>query len=239
MDPVSGAVTGVKIVSLSSTALRDLHRRNEVGNLFAAIPKAVRRDHRVPADHHDEVMRAVDGLKVDPHTGGCLKTLLEGNSAAYAPLEQRLGELLRLDDETASKAVVEAVMAAVRANVIGAKRDVTAAAGTIYREQLGAAEQLTALREEVRQGGETARAERREIVGEIRSRAGGGAAYRLITGKQATALETPKLLAELAEVDRLTADEASAALGDSGPAGLASWARTHMDTLRAYPGRVM
>lgn len=232
MDPVSTASAAAKVIPLAATEQRKLMRRNEVQNLFRAVPRALKGDHRVPAGHKRKVMNGLRGVRVDPQVGGCLKCLLEGDSSVLPVLEQRASELLRFDAEVDDRAVVVAFMEAVRANVIPAKRDVPGALSTMYREQLHTGEVLGEIREQVEKSSLEAEASERRVIEEIRSTHAGGAAFSLITGGRAFSPQTPKVLKELAQADRTVAQELGTVLADGGASALASWSRENTARLR-------
>jgi tetratricopeptide (TPR) repeat protein len=236
MDPISGAATGAKAVPPIAAELRKLKRRDEVSNIFKAVAKTLTTDYRVPGQHRRKVMKRVRGLPVDPSLGEALKSLLEGDSTVLARIEVRATELLRFEEEEIDdRAVVVALMQAVHASVIGAKRDVPRALSTIYREQLAGAEMLGEVSRRVEHGiSEGQQAEQRIIEAvQSQSRTGGSSAFSLITGEATLAPQTPKVLRELGEHDAAVAEEAGTALAGGGAQGLASWAEQNLVRLRA------
>ncbi|MGA2165628.1 MAG: hypothetical protein ABSH36_14340 [Solirubrobacteraceae bacterium] len=233
MDPIiTGASSASKILPLAYNEQRKLRRRDEVRNLFSALPVALRSDHRIPAAHKKEVLEVVRGLRVDPTVCGGLKALLDGDSSVLPELEQRASELLRFHDDVDDSAVLEAFIGAVRANVIPAKRDGTAALNLLYREQLASREMLGALGERIDTGTAVAEGSERRIIAEIRTAGGGGGAFALITGEQVFSSQTPSVLKDLGSADRTIAEEVGAELARGGPAALTGWARDQLPRLR-------
>jgi hypothetical protein len=83
VDPIlTGASSASKILPLAYNEQRKLRRRDEVRNLFNALPGALQSDHRIPAAHKKKVLGVTRGLRVDPTICGGLKALLDGNSSA-------------------------------------------------------------------------------------------------------------------------------------------------------------
>ncbi len=233
MDPIlTGASSASKILPLAYNEQRKLRRRDEVRNLFNALPGALQSDHRIPAAHKKEVLGVARGLRVDPTICGGLKALLDGDSSALPALKQRASELLRFHDDVDDSAVLEAFMVALRANVIPAKRDETGALGVIYQEQLAASEMLGEIGERIDTGAVVIEESERRIIGEIRSAGGGRGAFALITGEEAFSSQTPRVLKDLGGADRRIGEEAGAALAGGGRSALASWARDQLPRLR-------
>jgi hypothetical protein len=234
MDPITTASVASKVVAPGKRELRKLRRRNEVQNLYKAVATTLASDYRVPAQHKRAVMKTVKGLPLDPNVGGCLRALLEGDSSVLPATEARATELLRFPAEVDDRAVVVAFMEALRANVIPAKRDTTAALSTIYREQLASSGVLTDIRRQL--GAATTQGQEGEqrIVEEIRShgRQGGAAAFSLITGETTLSPQTPKVLEDLGRADSSVAQQAGTALAEGGGPGLASWVRDSGSSLR-------
>ncbi len=226
MDPiVTGASSASKILPLAYNEVRKLRRRDQVRNLFNALPVALQSDHRVPAAHKKEVLRAVRGMQVNPTVCGGLKALLDGHSSVLPALEQRASELLRFYVDVDDSAVLEAFMVAVRANVIPAKRDETGALGVIYQEQLAASEMLGEIGERIDTGTVVIEETERRIIGELRSAGAGRGVFALITGEEIFSSQTPSVLKDLGGADRTIGEEAGAALAGGGRSALASWAR--------------
>jgi len=193
MDPiVTGASSASKILPLAHKAQRKLRRRDEVRNLFNALPVVLQSDHRIPAAHKKEVLGVVRGLRVNPTVCGGLKALLDGDSSVLPALEQRASELLRFHEEVDDSAVLEAFMVALRANVIPAKRDETGALGVIYREQLTTSEKLGKIGERIDTDALVIEESERRIIGEIHSARGGRGAFALITGEEVFSSQTPR-----------------------------------------------
>ncbi|HEV2974934.1 MAG TPA: hypothetical protein VGX69_08030 [Solirubrobacteraceae bacterium] len=241
MDPITGASTGAKALPSLLRELRKLKRRDEVRNIFSMVGKTLESDYRVPAEQRREVMKRVRGLPLDPTLGGALKALLEGDSSVLAGIEARASELLRFGEEVDDRAVVLAFMQAVRASVIEAKRDVSAALSTIYREQLTGTEMLGEVSRRLEEGaGDTQQSEQRIIEAiESRARPGGSAAFSLITGAATLAPQTPKVLRELGEHDSAVAEEAGTVLAQGGGQALASWAEQSTVRLRKRGARTV
>jgi hypothetical protein len=169
MDPITTTSVASKVVAPGTRELRKLRRRNEVQNLYKAAAKMLASDYRVPAQHKRAVMKTVKGLPLDPTLGGCLKSLLEGDSSVLPATEARASELLRFPAEVDDRAVVVAFMAALRASVIPAKSDTSAALSTIYREQLASSGLLTDVRRQLDDATTEGQESEQRIVEEIRS----------------------------------------------------------------------
>jgi hypothetical protein len=88
MDPiVTGASSASKFLPLAYNEQRKLRRRDEVRNLFNALPGALQSDHRIPAAHKNEVLGMVHGLRVDPTICGGLDRLLGAAGGKLRPSE--------------------------------------------------------------------------------------------------------------------------------------------------------